>query len=67
MASESSRHPSDERILPADTDPPGPGPSSDAGGETLAEKIHRYRQMGLGGSDGAPALGGRVAPDPGEE
>ena len=66
MAAESSRRPRDERVLPADGEPAGAAHSGADGGETLAEKIRRYRQGG-GASGGASPPGGRVVRNPREE
>lgn len=43
MAEHSTRRPRDERFLPADGDN-GPEGQAASDGETLAEKIRRYRQ-----------------------
>jgi hypothetical protein len=66
MSAESPRRARDERFLPADggTAPHEPG-DAEAGGETLAEKISRYRQSASGGGASGPA--GHVVRHPREE
>ena len=68
MAADSTRRPRDERL------PPGDGglaadarAAGDGGGETLAEKIRRYRQPGPAASGGAPLPGGGIVRAPREE
>ena len=67
MAAASSRRPRDEGRPPADGDPSADATSASDGGETLAEKIRRYRQPGPGAFGGAPVPGGRVVRKPREE
>ncbi|HEX2210883.1 MAG TPA: hypothetical protein VHG93_24580 [Longimicrobium sp.] len=67
MAAESSRRPRDERMPPADGDPSADTTPASDGGETLAEKIRRYRQPGQGAFGGAPVPGGRVVRKPRDE
>jgi hypothetical protein len=67
MAADSTRRPRDERLPREDGDLAAKGRAAgDGGGETLAEKIRRYRQPGPGASGGAPA-GGRIVRSPREE
>lgn len=67
MADHSSRR-RDERLPSTDEEPPVDEQSAgDRAGETLAEKIHRYRQAGPGAAGGASGPGGRVVRHPREE
>ena len=68
MAADSTRRPRDERFPQHDRDPAADGlAAGDGGGETLAEKIRRYRQSGSGASGAAPVSGTRVVRAPREE
>lgn len=67
MAADSTRRPRDEPFPHQDRDPAADGTASGGGGgETLAEKIRRYRQPGPA-SGGAPMPGGRVVRSPRDE
>ena len=66
MAAESTRHPREEPFLPGDRDQAADGQGA-SGGETLAEKIRRYRRPGAGLSGGAAGLGSGVVRHPREE
>lgn len=67
MAADSSRR-RDERLPPTDGAPPADEQSAgDRAGETLAEKIHRFRQPGPGAAGGASGPGSRVVRHPREE
>lgn len=57
----------DARVFPAEGPAADGQPAPGAGGETLAEKIHRYRRLGAEPSGGAPAPGTPVARHPREE
>jgi hypothetical protein len=68
MAADSPRRRRDERFPQDGGDIAADGlAAGDGGGETLAEKIRRYRQTGPGASGGAPMPGGRVVRSPREE
>lgn len=68
MAADSTRRPREERFPAENGDLAADGTSAgDGGGETLAEKIRRYRQPGPGASGGAPVPGSRVVRSPREE
>jgi hypothetical protein len=67
MPADSTRRPRDEPFPHQDRDPAAEGTASNGGGgETLAEKIRRYRQPGPGGPGGAPVSGSRVVRSPRE-
>lgn len=68
MAADSTRRPRDERF-PAENNDLAADETAGGGGsgETLAEKIRRYRQPGPGASGGAPGPGSRVVRYPREE
>ena len=66
MAADSTRRARDEPF-PEHGDLAADGTASGGGGETLAEKIRRYRQPGPGASGGAPVPGGRIVRSPREE
>jgi hypothetical protein len=67
MAADSTRRPHDERAPAENGDLAADGTAAgDGGGETLAEKIRRYRQPGPA-SGGAPVSGSRVVRSPREE
>ena len=65
MAADSTRRPRDEQRPGLDGDLAADGTAA-GDGETLAEKIRRYRQSGPGGSGGAPGPGSRVVRSPRE-
>lgn len=68
MAADFTRRPRDERFPRDDGDLAAEGTAAgDGGGETLAEKIRRYRQPDPGALGGAPMSGGRVVRSPREE
>jgi hypothetical protein len=68
MAADSTRRPHEERFPAKTGDVAADGTAAgDGGGETLAEKIRRYRQPGAGASGGAPVSGSRVVRAPREE
>lgn len=68
MAADSTRRRRDERFPQHDDDLAADGTAAgDGGGETLAEKIRRYRQPGPGASGGAPVPGGGIVRSPREE
>lgn len=68
MAADSTRRRRDERFPQNDGDHAADGVArGDGGGETLAEKIRRYRQPDLGASGGAPMPSTRVVRSPREE
>lgn len=66
MAAEFTRHPREDPFLPGDGNKAAEGQGA-SGGETLAEKIRRYRQPGARLSGGATSLGSRVVRHPREE
>lgn len=68
MAADSTRRARDERPPQHDGGhAPDGSAAGEGGGETLAEKIRRYRQPGPGASGGAPMPGGRIVRFPREE
>jgi hypothetical protein len=68
MAADSTRRPREKRFPQKDGDHRAEGlAAGDGGGETLAEKIRRYRQPGSGASGAAPASGTRVVRAPRDE
>ncbi len=68
MAADSNRRRRDERLPQEDGDLAADGAAAgDGGGETLAEKISRYRRPGPGASGGAAVPGGRIVRSPREE
>lgn len=68
MGADSTRRPHDERSPAENDDLAADGSAAgDGGGETLAEKIRRFRQPGPGASGGAPVSGSRVVRSPREE
>jgi hypothetical protein len=67
MADHSSRR-RDERLPSTDGETPADEQSAgDRAGETLAEKIHRFRQPGPGAAGGASGPGSRVVRHPRED
>lgn len=66
MAADSTRHPREEQLPWHDDDLAADGAASGDDGETLAEKIHRYRQPGPGAPGGVPPSGRRVVRSPRE-
>ncbi len=67
MDADSTRSRRDERFPQDDGDHAADGTAAGDGGETLAEKIRRYRQPAPGASGGAPMPGGRIVRSPREE
>ncbi|MBW3572023.1 MAG: hypothetical protein KY467_13045 [Gemmatimonadetes bacterium] len=66
MAADSTRRPRDDPFPPGDGKPKPDGDAASDGGETLAEKIRRYRQRGPA-SGGAPGPASHVVRHPREE
>ena len=67
MLADSTRRPRDEPFPHQDRDPGADGTASGGGGgETLAEKIRRYRQPAPGATGSAPMAGSRVVRSPRE-
>lgn len=66
MAADSSRR-RDGRLPSADGETPADEQSAEGTGETLAEKIQRYRQHGPGAAGGASSPGSRVVRSPRRE
>jgi hypothetical protein len=68
MPADSTRRPHGEAFPTENGDLAAGGTEAgDGGGETLAEKIRRYRQPGAGAAGGAPVSGSRVVRAPREE